>query len=99
MIGTGTLAGGAKMTRDDHAMLAFATKWSRFGGGDEYILPEFGLTPSVFYQRILAMVTTTLINEVDFSTRQYLREYCSLKISPSSPSSSTVHHSAPFAMG
>ncbi|RZL70636.1 MAG: DUF3263 domain-containing protein, partial [Rhodococcus sp. (in: high G+C Gram-positive bacteria)] len=27
------------MTRDDQAMLAFATKWSRFGGGDEYILP------------------------------------------------------------
>jgi hypothetical protein len=87
------------MTRDDQAMLAFATKWSRFGGGDEYILPEFGITPVVFYKRILAMVTSTLINEVDFSTRQYLREFCSLKISPSSPSRSTVHHSAPVPMG
>ncbi|QYA99836.1 DUF3263 domain-containing protein (plasmid) [Rhodococcus sp. USK10] len=68
------------MTRDTHAMLAFATKWSRFGGGDEYILPEFGITPTVFYQRILAMVTSTLINEVDFATRTHLREFCSHKI-------------------
>ena len=86
------------MTRDDRAMLAFATKWSRFGGGDEYILPEFGLTPSAFYQRILAMVTSTLINEVDFATRQYLREFCSHKnISPSS--SAKGSQNVPFAMG
>ena len=68
------------MTRDDQAMLAFATKWSRFGGGDEYILPEFGITPVVFYQRLLAMVTSTLINDVDFSTRTYLMDFCSSKL-------------------
>ncbi|OUS82744.1 DUF3263 domain-containing protein [Rhodococcus sp. NCIMB 12038] len=68
------------MTQDTRAMLAFATKWSRFGGGDEYILPEFGITPAVFYQRILSMVTTTLIDEVDFATRTHLREFCSLKL-------------------
>lgn len=72
------------MTRDDRAMLAFATKWSRFGGGDEYILPEFGVTPSVFYQRLLTMVTSTLTDELDFPTRQYLREFCSFKIFPPS---------------
>ncbi|WP_213577431.1 DUF3263 domain-containing protein [Rhodococcus sp. USK13] len=68
------------MTRDDQAMLAFAAKWSRFGGGDEYILPEFGITPQVFYQRLLTMVTSTLINDVDFSTRTYLRDFCSSKL-------------------
>ncbi|QSE87333.1 DUF3263 domain-containing protein (plasmid) [Rhodococcus pseudokoreensis] len=75
------------MTRDDQAMLAFATKWSRFGGGDEYILPEFGITPSVFYQRILAMVTSTLINDVDFPTRTYLRDFCSSKLTRPAPKS------------
>ncbi|MFF2111769.1 DUF3263 domain-containing protein [Rhodococcus koreensis] len=68
------------MTPEDQAMLAFATKWSRFGGGDEYILPEFGITPVVFYQRLLTMVTSTLINDVDFATRTYLRDFCSSKL-------------------
>ncbi|MFD7008464.1 DUF3263 domain-containing protein [Rhodococcus jostii] len=72
------------MTRDTRAMVAFATRWSRFGGGDEYILPEFGITPVVFYQRLLAMVTTTLVNEVDFATRRHLREFCSRKLGQSS---------------
>lgn len=68
------------MTRDNQAMVAFATKWSRFGGGDEFILPEFGITPAVFYQRLLAMVTSTLINEIDFPTRMYLMDFCSSKL-------------------
>ncbi len=67
-------------TRDDKAMLAFATKWSRFGGGDEYILLEFGITPVVFYKRLLTMVTPTLINDVDFATRTYSRDFCSSKL-------------------
>ena len=80
------------MTRDDQAMLAFATKWSRFGGGDEYILPEFGITPVVFYQRLLAMVTSTLINDVDFSTRTYWMDFCSSKLArPASRSIAAAH--------
>ena len=73
------------MTREDQAMLAFATKWSRFGGGDEYILTEFGITPVVFYQRLLAMVTSTLINDVDFSTRTYLMDFCASKLARTAP--------------
>jgi hypothetical protein len=82
------------MTRDDQAMLAFATKWSRFGGGDEYILPEFGITPQVFYQRLLAMVTSTLINDVDFSTRTYLMDFCSSKLAQRASRSVAAAHSA-----
>src|SRR5690606_14765305 len=69
------------MSPDDRTMLAFAVKWSPFGGGDEYILPEFGLTTAVFYQRPLAMVTTTLLDEVDFATRTFLRQFCVSKLS------------------
>ena len=80
------------MTRDDQEMLAFATKWSSFGGGDEYILPEFGITPVVFYQRLLVMVTSTLINDVDFSTRTYLMDFCSSKLArPASRSIAAAH--------
>lgn len=75
------------MTHEDRAMLVFATKWFRFGGGDEYILPEFGLTPTEFYQRILLMVTSTLIDEPDFATRTQLREFCSFKLSRSASES------------
>nr|WP_271213203.1 DUF3263 domain-containing protein [Rhodococcus wratislaviensis]GLK40218.1 hypothetical protein GCM10017611_70910 [Rhodococcus wratislaviensis] len=82
------------MTRDDQAMVAFATKWSRFGGGDEYILPEFGITPVVFYQRLLAMVTSTLINDVDFATRTYLMDFCSSKLTRAAPKSAASSASA-----
>jgi hypothetical protein len=74
------------MSRDDRAMLAFATKWLPYGGGDEHIFPEFGLPPRVFYRRVLALVTTTLVNDVDFETRTHLRDFCSLKLSHTNPS-------------
>ncbi|PQP25197.1 DUF3263 domain-containing protein [Rhodococcus opacus] len=82
------------MTRDDQAMLVFATRWCRFGGGDEYILPEFGITPQVFYQRLLAMVTSTVINEVDFSTRTYLMDFCSGKLARPASRSVTAAQAA-----
>nr|WP_206024149.1 DUF3263 domain-containing protein [Rhodococcus sp. 14C212] len=62
-------------------MLAFAAKWSPFGGGDEYILPEFGLTPAIFYQRVLDLVTNTPTNDVDFATRNRLQKFCALELS------------------
>lgn len=71
------------MTPSDRAMLVFATKWAPYGGGDEYILPEFGVCPVEFYQRILVMITTTGTEEVDFATKQFLRQFCIFKISRS----------------
>ncbi|RYF51514.1 MAG: DUF3263 domain-containing protein [Comamonadaceae bacterium] len=79
------------MTRDEQEMLAFARKWLPFGGGEEHILPEFGLTPVVFYQRLLAMVTKTRANEVDFATRRHLREFCLLKLSHANPRKPAEH--------
>ncbi|MGY4783279.1 DUF3263 domain-containing protein [Rhodococcus opacus] len=73
------------MTRDEQAMLAFATTWLPFGGGDEHIFPEFGLSPAAFYQRILTLVDRRFVSDVDLATRQHLRELCSSKLSHSSP--------------
>lgn len=32
-------------------VLRFLTRWAPFGGGDEEILPTFGITPTTFYSR------------------------------------------------
>jgi len=73
------------MSRDDRAMLAFAVKWFPYGGGDEYILPEFGMMPAVFYQRVLTLVTNPFLNEVNFATRNRLHRFCALKLSRLGP--------------
>ncbi|MBC2642086.1 MULTISPECIES: hypothetical protein [unclassified Rhodococcus (in: high G+C Gram-positive bacteria)] len=68
------------MTREELDMLDFAVKWAPFGGGDEHILPEFGIFPAVFYrrlQRLLARHAT-----VDDSVRLRLDELCTNKLAP-----------------
>jgi|GEM_PF-6497764 len=100
----GALVERNMMTPDDRAMLAFATKWARFGGGDEYILPEFGVTPVQFYHRVLAMVTTPRTAEVDFATKQFLRQFCLSKIAgfsartPDVMQGNRTHHCEPEAV-
>ncbi|MFC9762143.1 hypothetical protein [Rhodococcus jostii] len=69
------------MTRDEHAMLNFAVKWAPFGGGDEHILPEFGVHPAVFYRRLQSLVT--LHTGVNDSVRRRLDELCRNKLDPS----------------
>ncbi|WP_067902036.1 DUF3263 domain-containing protein [Nocardia vaccinii] len=69
------------MTADELAMLEFAAKWYRFGGGDEFIFPEFGVTPAVFYQRVLRLVESTTSNIVTPQTRIRLRQFCTGKLS------------------
>lgn len=66
------------MTKDELAMLDFAVKWAPFGGGDELILPEFGIFPTVFYrrlQRVLHRHTT-----VDDRVRRRLDDLCRAKL-------------------
>ncbi|MDO1481841.1 DUF3263 domain-containing protein [Rhodococcus ruber] len=67
------------MTPDDRAMLDFVLRWSPFDDGDEYILPEFGLTPTAFYDRVLALVTTPT-DEIDVGTCARLRDICRSKL-------------------
>ncbi|MGV9949639.1 DUF3263 domain-containing protein [Rhodococcus aetherivorans] len=68
------------MTSDERAMLAFVLRWSPFGGGDDYILPEFGLTPAAFYRRVLALLTLQS-GGTDVATRAHLRQFCVSKLS------------------
>jgi hypothetical protein len=62
------------VTKDELAMLDFAVKWAPFGGGDEHILPEFGVFPTEFYRRLQRLLTDhSTIND---SIRRPLDELC-----------------------
>ncbi|MFC9841669.1 hypothetical protein ACFVKB_49275 [Rhodococcus sp. NPDC127530] len=68
------------MTKDELTMLDFAVKWAPFGGGDEHILPEFGVLPTVFYRRLHRLLTHH--PTVNDSVRRRLDELCTLKLAP-----------------
>jgi len=67
------------MTPDDRAMIDFVLRWSPSHDGDEYILPEFGLTPEVFYRRVLAL-STVCSGEIDDTTSSLVRNICLAKL-------------------
>ncbi|MGX7729577.1 DUF3263 domain-containing protein [Rhodococcus sp. 2H158] len=78
------------MTPDERAMVDFALRWSPFGDGDEYILPQFGLTPTAFYRRVFALATTST-DEIDTATSSLLRDICTSKL----PRPTRRPHTAP----
>jgi len=68
------------VTREELDMLDFAVKWAPFGGGDEHILPEFGVFPTVFYRRLQRLLTHhPTIND---SVKRRLDELCTTKLAP-----------------
>lgn len=67
------------MTPDERAVVDFVLRWSPFEDEDEYILPGFGLTPEVFYRRVLTFATTPT-GEIDTATRSLLRDICTSKL-------------------
>ncbi|MCB8914054.1 DUF3263 domain-containing protein [Rhodococcus rhodochrous] len=67
------------MTPDERAMVDFVLRWSSFDDGEEYILPEFGLTPTTFYRRVLALLAAPT-DELDIATCSLLREICIAKL-------------------
>lgn len=64
----------------DHSMITFAKRWSPYGGGDEYILPEFGISPTLFYQRLQQTLEKKFIDDLDLTTRLALRAFCAGKL-------------------
>ncbi|MFZ2178859.1 MAG: hypothetical protein WAW17_33465 [Rhodococcus sp. (in: high G+C Gram-positive bacteria)] len=68
------------MTQDEDLMVKFALKWLPYGGGDEHILPEFGVTPDEFYRRLSLLVNTVRATRVDLGSRRQLVELCSLEL-------------------
>ncbi|WP_009476885.1 DUF3263 domain-containing protein [Rhodococcus sp. JVH1] len=71
------------MTEDELEMLDFAVKWAPFGGGDEHILPEFGVFPTAFYRQLQRLLTRH--HGVNDSVRRRLDELCTLKLAPMHP--------------
>jgi len=72
------------VTREERAMLTFAVQWAPFGRGDEFILPEFGITPGTFYHRLRAILFTTGPRLGPRITQQLLK-LCATKVGPVSP--------------
>ncbi|QTI71592.1 hypothetical protein J6U32_09225 [Gordonia polyisoprenivorans] len=61
-------------------MIRYAVSWLPFGSGDEYIFPEFGITPAVFYHRIVLFIAAGYVDFLDSYTRDELRTFCTRKI-------------------
>ena len=64
----------------DREMLRWAVKWLPFETGDEYIFPNFGVTPAVFYHRISLLISTDAVNDIEAGLRMRLRKRCSDKL-------------------
>ncbi|KXX58994.1 DUF3263 domain-containing protein [Rhodococcus sp. LB1] len=61
-------------------MLAFARTWQPYGGNDDQILPEFGVTAATFYQRVLALLSRPLTHGVEATECQGMRAFCVEKL-------------------
>ncbi|MCK8670361.1 DUF3263 domain-containing protein [Rhodococcus sp. HM1] len=62
---------------DETAILAFATKWRHWDGGpDEDIFVEFGVSPTVFFHRLRAILNSPRWSQLSPSLAQQLREIC-----------------------
>ena len=73
------------MTRDERAMLTFAVQWAPFGGGDEFLLPEFGIILGTFCHRLRAILFSTAGQRLGPRTTQQLLNLCATKVGPVSP--------------
>lgn len=69
------------MTTEDQEFIDFATKWLPFGGGDEYILPQFGVTPYTFYLRLHTLLQSRPTLGLGLAAKRKLAEACAAKLS------------------
>ncbi|QRY47418.1 hypothetical protein JVX93_11830 [Mycolicibacterium boenickei] len=61
-------------------MLSFVARWAPFDHGDEYILPEFGIAPSTFYHRVLALIREAPPRAMRESDRERVIGICLAKL-------------------
>ncbi|MDF3312705.1 hypothetical protein P3H15_48070 [Rhodococcus sp. T2V] len=64
-------------------IIGFALRWAPFDGGDEYILPQFGITPATFYRRLAAILRDGH-TRLDHGVREILTGLCRNKL-PDAP--------------
>ena len=73
---------GRPVWSDAVRMVDFAAQWVAFDGGDEYILPEFGVDPTTYYRRVLTILQTPPSPPLDPEDRQRIVERCQRKLTP-----------------
>ncbi|MFC9360977.1 DUF3263 domain-containing protein [Rhodococcus sp. NPDC057014] len=71
----------------DKTMLDFALRWAPYGGGDDHIFPEFGLSVPSFYVRVLDLIDRQVLVVEDEIRTDRLRAMCRSKLSMRRPSS------------
>ncbi|MFE5700324.1 DUF3263 domain-containing protein [Rhodococcus koreensis] len=64
----------------ERELLAFTLRWLPYGGGDEFILPHFGIGPSLFYRRVLAALRPVRDHRLSPEERGRLTDFCLRKI-------------------
>jgi hypothetical protein len=57
----------------ERELVEFAVRWCPYGGGDEHILPEFGISPGEFYRRVLTTLDTQPTPESATALGQWVR--------------------------
>lgn len=57
-------------------LVDFALQWETYGGGDEYILPEFGIQPPTFYRRLLSLLQSVHAPRLEPTERQRIVTLC-----------------------
>ncbi|MDM7489737.1 DUF3263 domain-containing protein [Rhodococcus sp. GXMU-t2271] len=61
-------------------LLDFAVEWAPYGGGDEHVLPTFGLDLTEYYRRLLHLLDTPVTRSMDPATILQLRQQCSKRL-------------------
>lgn len=66
----------------ESAMVEFVQIWRPYGGADDQILPEFGMTADVFYRRVLDILERPRLRSLELAVgeRHDLQEFCYQKL-------------------
>jgi len=64
----------------DQAMLAFVKTWHPYGGADEEIFPEFGVSAPSFYRRVLALLGRSITSQIEAVESEALQAFCVHKL-------------------
>ena len=73
------------MNAYERAMAYFAVRWIPFGGGEQYIFTEFGVSIPTFYRRVLKLAESRTTTYLDPAVKETLRAYCTDKLSHYAP--------------
>ncbi|MFE7423475.1 DUF3263 domain-containing protein [Rhodococcus sp. NPDC057529] len=57
-------------------MLKFAAEWAPYGGGEEHVLPTFGLTAGDYYRRLMRLLETLDARSLPVPLILRLRHQC-----------------------